>query len=571
MESSTPPTTERAGENAAAGSSASSASASSLAPAGAQAGAAGVPAVPERSPSRSSLRHSTSSHRHSFAENLRNPPPSPRSLRQPSFTQQVQGLLNHPPPQRQPQARFANRDWHDISLGELVSEEDVRWANLDTSVEDCTKTLLRGTNTAGAVLVRKGSSDKMAVSTFDYSDLNAYLLIVIGMASPEPEQVAACQSIAQRAQDRVAIPVRDVLPVCHKEPLAMLSYNDDLLRVIEVFGSGARRVVVTNANATEVVGVLSQLHLIQFFWNEAVNFPQIDRLYAASLRDLQLGSKEIIAINADRPLSDALTLMHSEGLTSVAVVDNGLNVVGNISTRDVQHLTSVTSFPLLQSSCMHFISVILSERGVEEGRDSFPVFHVNPHSTLAHTVAKLVATRSHRMWVVDSPSPSPSASAPQTPLLSPVQAVSSVSSASSSAPAALGHSRSPSGAGLTGNTASANGTGEGPAQGHACRESTVLTPSPSATAVAPQSPVPLPSGNGAPGFNSVPAAALPGAHLSGRLTGVVSLTDILNLFAKTTGLRPSDPADIRARRRRSSSSSLRPSLDGVRTSMDMRR
>lgn len=116
------------------------------------------------------------------------------------------------------------------------------------------------------------------------------------MANPDPEQVAACQSIASRAQERIAIPVRDVLPVCHKEPLAVLSDDDDLLRAIEVFGSGARRVIVTNYNSTEVVGILSQLHLIQFFWNEAVNFPQIDRLYAANLRDLELGSKEIIAI-----------------------------------------------------------------------------------------------------------------------------------------------------------------------------------------------------------------------------------------------------------------------------------
>lgn len=253
--------------------------------------------------------------------------------------------------------------------------------------------------------------------------------------------------------------------------------------------------------------------------------------------------------------------MNSEGLTSVAVVDNGLNVVGNISTRDVQHLTSVTSFPLLQSSCMHFISVILSERGVEEGRDSFPVFHVNPHSTLAHTVAKLVATRAHRVWVVDSPSPSPSA--PHTPLLSPVQTTSSsVSSASIATPSGPGHSRSPSGTAILGSPATTNGAGEG----HARRESTVLTPSATTATVGPHSPIPLPSGNGGnvPGSTSVPASALPGAHLSGRLTGVVSLTDILNLFAKTTGLRPSDPADIRARRRRSSSTLL-PRIEQIQT------
>ncbi len=230
--------------------------------------------------------------------------------------------------------------------------------------------------------------------------------------------------------------------------------------------------------------------------------------------------------------------MNDEGLTSVAVVDNGLNVVGNISTADVKHLTSAASLPLLQSTCMHFISVILTERGVEKGRDSFPVFYVNPYSTLAHTVAKLVATHSHRMWVVESASPSPSA--PATPLLAPVSLVTTTNHIGATAGSA----------------------------GPAVRETTVLVPP--NTGSAPQSPMPLPPGI-LPGFASVPAAALPGAHLSGRLSGVVSLTDILNLFAKSSGLHPSDPGEQRARRRRSSSSSMRPSLDNSRASVEFRR
>lgn len=64
--------------------------------------------------------------------------------------------------------------------------------------------------------------------------------------------------------------------------------------------------------------------------------------------------------------------MNNEGLSSVAVVDNALNVVGNISTADIKLLTHTSSMPLLKSSCIHFISVILSERGVENGRDSYP-------------------------------------------------------------------------------------------------------------------------------------------------------------------------------------------------------
>ena len=107
--------------------------------------------------------------------------------------------------------------------------------------------------------------------------------------------------------------------------------------------------------------------------------------------------------------------MNNEGLTSLAVVDNQSNVVGNISnvdvkvcsihmfqekaiaeTNELQLLTKSSSAPLLDNTCIHFISVILSTRGLNDGKDSFPVFHVNPYSTLAHTVAKLVVTKAHR-------------------------------------------------------------------------------------------------------------------------------------------------------------------------------
>ncbi len=64
--------------------------------------------------------------------------------------------------------------------------------------------------------------------------------------------------------------------------------------------------------------------------------------------------------------------MSNEGLTSIAVVDNGFNVVGNISTADVRLLTNSSSLPLLKNTCIHFISLILSERGIGDGKDSFP-------------------------------------------------------------------------------------------------------------------------------------------------------------------------------------------------------
>ena len=221
--------------------------------------------------------------------------------------------------------------------------------------------------------------------------------------------------------------------------------------------------------------------------------------------------------------------MNNEGLSSVAVVDNADNVIGNISVVDVRHLTKTSSLPLLHSSCIHFLSVILMERGMENGKDTFPVFYVNPYSTLAHTVAKLVATTSQRMWVTESASPSPSAT-PSVP----------APSTSISAPSVL------------------------------------TAPPPSGNALIGTSP-PI-----SPAFPSISAAAFPGARISGKLTGVVSLTDVLNLFSRQSGLVTDEPSAERQYRRRSESvssnktgnesvRSARPSMDGRGSSIDIRR
>ena len=40
--------------------------------------------------------------------------------------------------------------------------------------------------------------------------------------------------------------------------------------------------------------------------------------------------------SGDKPLKEALVLMDGEGISSLAVVDNQQNVIGNISTVDVK-------------------------------------------------------------------------------------------------------------------------------------------------------------------------------------------------------------------------------------------
>ncbi|KAJ9621024.1 cell separation during budding [Taxawa tesnikishii (nom. ined.)] len=403
------------------------------------------------------------SHRSSFADNLRGIPPSPRA---------------------QQDAKFMGRDWRTITVGEIIAAEEVRFVEVDTSVEDATK-LLVNSGAPNVILIREHKNTRTAIGTFDYDDLNAYLLLVTGLAYPADTDQAEVESILSRARNNQSIPLKDIKGLLgRKEPPAFLEHKDTLTKTVEIFGSGFHRIIVREVGSPDVVGVLSQLRLVRFFWQNMTSFRAVGELYQRSLKELDIGSHTVISINGDKPLKEALLLMHNEGVTSLPVLDNHKNVIGNISHVDVKLLT--TTF--------------------------LPVFHVTPFNTLAHTVAKLVATRSHRMWIVDAPSPA--SSVPPSPGMPPMNPASMVQHA----------------------------TLPGPAQ---------------PTSGPPYTPANPPA--------NISAASLPGTTLSGRLSGVISLTDVLNLYARATGLSPQDPNETRQRRRRSSSASVRHSLDSVRS------
>lgn len=166
------------------------------------------------------------------------------------------------------------------------------------------------------------------------------------------------------------------------------------------------------------------------------------------------------------------------------------------------------------------------------------------------------------MWVTDPQSPS--SSAPSTPSHSAVHIPSPSSDTHAAAAAAaaaptLSHASAP--------PQSPPPLGLGPSNNHPA-------PQPASTSQVrqlhdPAPPVPQSQGPGAFSQSlstAVPASSLPGTRLSGRLVGVISLTDILNIYARSSGLSPADPNVFRSQRRRSSSSSM-----GVRRSGDIAR
>lgn len=236
--------------------------------------------------------------------------------------------------------RFKGKDWRKIEVQDIVEPSEVRFVELDSSIEDTTKLLIRS-GSPNVVLVRESTRTHTVIQTFDYSDLNAYLLLVLGLS--QPDELAA--KIADRARSGDVIPLRDVTDhLGIREEPAFLPHTATLSQAMEVLGGGHHRIVICKEGTSEAVGVLSQLRLVRFFWDNHANFAATEKLYSLTLKELELGAKEVLAINGDKPVADALRLMHAEGITSLPVLDAQGHVVGNISHVDVRVGTSIAYY-----------------------------------------------------------------------------------------------------------------------------------------------------------------------------------------------------------------------------------
>ena len=246
-------------------------------------------------------------------------------------------------------ARFKGRDWRTIQVQEIIDPTETRFVELDTSLEDTTKLLVRS-GAPNVVLIRESRKTRTAIGLFGYDELNAYLLLVLGWRHPDEHGA----QIVERARSGETLALREVNEhLGSREDPVFLSQTANLSEAMEMLGGGLHRVVVCKDGTSEAIGILTQLRLVRFFWENHQNFATTEQLYSLTLKDLDVGAKEVLAINGDRPLSDALRLMHDEGITSLPVLDTHNNVVGNISHVDTR--VSAISLYLASLICMILI------------------------------------------------------------------------------------------------------------------------------------------------------------------------------------------------------------------------
>ncbi|KAI8391021.1 uncharacterized protein BYT42DRAFT_179008 [Radiomyces spectabilis] len=304
----------------------------------------------------------------------------------------------------------ATRDWTMVHASALVKNQKVVTIDGAMPVEEACNVLVEHNISSAPVYNGHHEAKDHAIThprsyvgMIDYGDFMSYILLVlqkcpapINSGENVPGDTFEVKDIVRRALAGQSIPVKLASDLSRKNPFYSILPEATLLSAMEEFACGIHRVCVMAADG-EVLGILSQSTVVQYLFDNRKSYSDIEQLMNQTLRQLNLGEADVIAVGAESIVLDALSLMRQYGVSSVAVLGNNGEIVGNISMTDVKSYR----YQLLWTRCFQFVRIVRTQQGIDDGQDRLPVFDVRLDTTLGYATAKLLATKSHRVWVTD--------------------------------------------------------------------------------------------------------------------------------------------------------------------------
>ncbi|KAG0041736.1 cell separation during budding [Gryganskiella cystojenkinii] len=291
-----------------------------------------------------------------------------------------------------------NHDWTMLQAKKLVQGQKPVQIEANTSIENACEILHKSGVSCAPVY---DSARRQYVGMFDYGDLMTYVLLALKkMEVPLEDQSMEMRDLIHKSSQHQQVPVKLASDLSGKDPFCAVMEETRLGAIVNDFGSGIHRVAVMDSNG-DLSGILSQSSALDFLMRHLSEFSHLQPLMQRTLHDLGLTNSRVLAVKNDAQVMEALLAMSTNNVTSVAVLDDQGVLIGNISMADIQFIMKDLKASWLWLSCFQFVSKVRQSRGVETGEDQYPILDVNATATFGYALAKLQATKVHRLWVVN--------------------------------------------------------------------------------------------------------------------------------------------------------------------------
>lgn len=187
--------------------------------------------------------------------------------------------------------------------------------------------------------------------------------------------------------------VSHVLDHCAEtsEPYKSVAASDSVLSAMNEFAKGLHRLVISDSNG-EPIGFLTQSAVISFLSKN------LGSLGSKTIGELKVGTRSCVTVTKDTKTIEAFSILRQRQISGVGVVDSRGALIGNLSSRDLNALSSDSLYNVMFLPVSTFISNI-KQMLVNEDQ---PMISVSEESKFGYAVSRMACNRIHRIYIADS-------------------------------------------------------------------------------------------------------------------------------------------------------------------------
>lgn len=191
-------------------------------------------------------------------------------------------------------------------------------------------------------------------------------------------------------------PLCEVVDKSGRSPFRVMNGEESLSDAVETYLKGAHRIAITDDNG-DIIGVISQWTVANYL----ATVPTQDKDWIPVLREpvSKAGySSNLISVNGQTNTLQSFLRMHTEKISSLAIVDDDGKLIGNLSVSDLKGFQLFMSdFNDLLKPVSEFLALIRKK----QSRPEDFVVAFSPKTLTKDVVTRLNDEIVHRAYIVD--------------------------------------------------------------------------------------------------------------------------------------------------------------------------
>ncbi|KAG8849122.1 cell separation during budding [Tulasnella sp. 330] len=243
---------------------------------------------------------------------------------------------------------------------------------------------------------------------FDHADLNAFLLLAVESHAVSPSiEDGRVKEIIAKGKEGGDASVGLACDLSQKNPLVTLPPTARLISLLSVFSRGTHRILIVDEVTGEAQGLIEDRQLVRWFIDHASEQALVLSTLATPLSELTFlpyiaYPHPVISASSDDTILDAMRLMSTEGVNSIAVTDPGTgNLHSAVTVTDIGKIVAPSQDKrIIYMPISQLVARIKAPFGSTDGAERYPVYSVVAGSTLDFVTQKLLATNSHRVFII---------------------------------------------------------------------------------------------------------------------------------------------------------------------------